>query len=123
MLVKDVATAFKKHKLQLLLLCELGEHEIGLQGRMHFQCDTQQELMEMVTAKVNGVFEQEDSGASEPAAPRVTLISSEFPTYAAIKLDHGDLVVYDICWICDLDDRPHVRPGRLRTMLTLTCEW
>ena len=32
-LVKDVATAFKKHKLQLLLLCELGEHEIGLPSR------------------------------------------------------------------------------------------
>ena len=26
LLVKDVATAFMKHKLQLLLLCELGEH-------------------------------------------------------------------------------------------------
>ena len=32
LLVKDVVTAFKKHKLQLLLLCELGEHEIGLEG-------------------------------------------------------------------------------------------
>ena len=40
LLVKDVVTAFKKHKLQLLLLCELGEHEIGLEGRKHFQCDT-----------------------------------------------------------------------------------
>ena len=79
--------------------------------------------MEKVTAEVNGAFEQEDGGASEPAAPRVTLISGGYPTYAAIKLDHGDLVVYDICWICDLDDRPHVSKGRLRTMLTLTCEW
>ena len=45
LLVKDVVTAFKKHKLQLLLLCELGEHEIGLQSRKHFQCNTQEELM------------------------------------------------------------------------------
>ena len=93
LLVKDVATAFKKHKLQLLLLCELGEHEIGLEGRMRFQCDTQLKLMEMVTAEVNGVFEQEDSGASEPSAPRVTLVSGLYPSYADIKLDQDDLVV------------------------------
>ena len=36
-LVKDVATAFKKHKLHLLLLCELGEHEIGLGGIKNFK--------------------------------------------------------------------------------------
>ena len=36
LLVKDVATAFKKHKLHLLLLCELGEHEIGLDGIKNF---------------------------------------------------------------------------------------
>ena len=123
LLVKDVVTAFKKHKLQLLLLCELGEHEIGLEGRMHFQCDTQLKLMEMVTAEVNGAFEQEDSGAPEPAAPRVTLVAGEFPSYAAIKLDEDDLVVVDNCWHCGLDRRPHKTQGDDRTMLTLTCEW
>ena len=121
--MKDVVTAFKKHKLQLLLLCELGEHEIGLEGRMHFQCDTQLKLMEMVTAEVNGAFEQEDSGAPEPAAPRVTLVAGEYPSYAAIKLDEDDLVVVDNCWHCGLDGRPHKTQGDDRTMLTLTCEW
>ena len=77
----------------------------------------------MVTAKVNGVFEKGDSGASEPAAPRVTLISGEYPTYAAIKLDEDDLVVVDNCWHCGLDGRPHKTQGDDRTMLTLTCEW
>ena len=33
MLADDIAEGFRKHRLDLLCLCELGEHEIGLQGR------------------------------------------------------------------------------------------
>ncbi|CAK0829289.1 unnamed protein product [Prorocentrum cordatum] len=67
------------------LLCELGGHEIGLDGRNNLQCDTQVHLMEVATMTVNGALEQADSGAAEPAALRVALVPSAHPSYAAIE--------------------------------------
>ena len=39
-LANDIAEGFRKHRLELLCLCELGEHEIGLQGRKNLSCES-----------------------------------------------------------------------------------
>ena len=44
-LCDDIGNAFRNHKLDLLGLCELGEHLVGLHGKTHFGAQTQEELM------------------------------------------------------------------------------
>ena len=59
----DIGNAFRDHKLDLLGLCELGQHLKGIHGQMHFKAETQEELMELVVDRIiaNKV------GSSEPA--------------------------------------------------------
>ena len=52
-LAHDAAEGFRKHCLDLLCLCELGEHEIGLQGRKNLCCNTQNDLLELVVEWAN----------------------------------------------------------------------
>ena len=76
-LAQDIADAFQKHRLDLLCLCELGEHTIGLHGRKNLSCDTQAELLQWVVRMANRLL----GGASEPAE----LVSGDHPTYAVIR--------------------------------------
>ena len=76
-LAQDSADAFQKHRLDLLCLCELGEHTIGLHGRKNLSCDTQAELLQWVVRMANRLL----GGASEPAE----LVSGDHPTYAVIR--------------------------------------
>ena len=62
-LAADIAEGFRRHHLDLLCLCELGEHGLGLHGRKQLSCDTQAELLEWVVRMANGSL----GGASEPA--------------------------------------------------------
>ena len=69
------------HRLDLLCLCELGEHEIGLQGRKNLGCRSQNDLLKLI---VNMANEDLQGGASEPAV-QVELLSGQYPTYAALR--------------------------------------
>ena len=117
LLAHDIAEAFTKHRLDLLCLCELGEHEIGLHGRKNLNCQTQEDLLVLVTCMTN---EELDGGAAEPAV-QVQLVSGQYPTYAAMKRGRSTLEVEKILFHCGLDTRPGDRLDR--TMLTLECRW
>ena len=114
-LARDIAEAFNRHHLDLLCLCELGEHGLGLHGRRHLSCGTQAELLEWVVELAN----EDLGGASEPAE----LVSGEHPTYAVIKRTGSRLEVEDVLLHRGLDGRATTRPDQDRMMLTLPCKW
>ena len=101
-LARDIADGFRKHCLDLLCLCELGERAIGLHGRKHLSCDTQADLLEWVVRWTNKRL----GGASEPAE----LVSGEHPTYAVIKRSDSELEVEDVQFHRRLDGRPGPPP-------------
>ena len=78
--------------MELLCLCELGEHEIGLQGQKNLDCDSQEELLQLIVQMVD---EELHGGAIEPAV-QVVLLSGEYPTYAAMKRRGSKLAVEKI---------------------------
>ena len=86
----DIAEAFTRQGLDLLSLCELGEHSIGLQVQKNFGCNIQTELMELISVRVNN--ELEHNGVAEPVV-RIELLSSQHPTYAAFKRLGSELAV------------------------------
>ena len=112
-LAQDIADAFQKHSLDLLCLCELGEHTIGLHGRKNLSCDTQAELLQWVVRMANRLL----GGASEPAE----LVSGDHPTYAVIRRRGSGLEVKDVLFHRRLDNRRSNLPDR--TMLSLPCMW
>ena len=116
-LAHDIAEGIRKHRLDLLCLLELGEHEIGLQGEKHFGCGSQEDLLMLIISMAN---EDLQSGALEPAA-QVELISGQHATYAAIKRRGSKLVVEEVVFHRGLDTRPGNR--RDRTIITLNCKW
>ena len=116
-LAHDIAEGFKKHRLDLLCLCELGEHEIGLQGQKNLRCDSQEELLVMIASMVDRAL---DGGALEPAV-QVDLVSGQYATYAALKRRGSKLAVDNVVFHRGLDTRPGDRYDR--TMLTLNCRW
>ena len=69
-LAHDIAEGFRRHRLELLCLCELGEHEIGLQGRKNLGCDSQEKLLQLIVQIVDRDLH---SGAPEPAVEVVLL--------------------------------------------------
>ena len=116
-LAHDIAEGFKKHRLDLLCLCELGEHEIGLQGQKNLRCDSQEELLVMIASMVNRAL---DGGALEPAV-QVDLVSGQYATYAAMTRHGSILAVEKVLFHCGLDRRPGDRLDR--QMMTLNCRW
>ena len=68
------------HRLDLLCLHELGKHEVGLQGRKHMDCNSQEDLLQLI---VNMANEDLQGGASEPAV-QVGLLSGQYPTHASL---------------------------------------
>ena len=114
---RDIAQGFTKNRLDLLCLCELGEHEIGLQGQKNLDCESQQEVLQLITLKVN---EEIRRGAEEPAV-EVELVSGQHATYAAMKRRDSKLDVEEVLFHEYLDTRPRVRYAR--TMITLNCRW
>ena len=62
-LADDIAAGFRLRHLHLLLLCELGEHCIGVQGRLRLNCQTQEELLGLIVDITN---EKLSDGAEEP---------------------------------------------------------
>jgi len=122
-LANDIAESFRKHRLHLLCLCELGEHGIGLQGCKNMGRDTQHDLLELIVDMANedltgGASEPAAGGASEPA-DQVELVAAEYPTYAAIKRHGSKLTVEEVLIHGGLDTRPGDRPDH--TMMTLRC--
>ena len=102
--------------MELVCLCELGEHEIGFHGRKHFGCQDQSELLERITGMVN---QELQSDASELAL-QVELLAGQYPTYAAIKRV-GSPLTTEVQFHCNLDSRPGTRLDR--TMMLLECQW
>ena len=66
-LAKDVGRLFVRHKLDMVFVCGLGEHEVGL--------PRQEEYLKEVVCEIN------DGGAEEPAV-RVGLRCGDMATYA-----------------------------------------
>ena len=116
-LARDIAEGFRRHRLDLLCLCELGEHEIGLQGRNNLGCQSQHELLQLIVGMAN---EDLQGGAPEPAV-QVELVSGQHPAYAAVTRRGSRLLVDNILFHRGLDTIPGIRVGR--TMLTLNCRW
>ena len=100
-LAHDIDEGFRKHHLELLCLCELGEHEIGLQGRKNLGCRSQNGLLNLL---VHMASEDLDGGASESAV-QVELLSGQYPTYAALKRREPKLAVEAILFHCGLGRR------------------
>ena len=113
----DIAEAFKKHRLDLLRLCELGEHEIGLQGRKNLDCRSQKDLLEQIVNMVN----DELLACGSEIDVRVVLVSGTHPTYAAVKRRESMLAVEKTLFHRGLDKRPVRHPDR--AMMTLICRW
>ena len=70
-LAKDVGRLFVRHKLDMVFVCGLGEHEVGL--------PRQEEYLKEVVREIN------DGGAEEPAV-RVELHCGDMATYAVFAL-------------------------------------
>ena len=117
-LARDIAKAFQLHRLDVLCLCELGEHGIGLQGSRHMGCGTQEELLQQITAMVNDDFR----GDAPELAAHIQLVSGEHAAYAAFKRRGSMLAVEEVVFHTGLDTRPGDRRCD-RTMLTLNCTW
>ena len=116
-LANDIAEGLGKHRLELLCLCELGEHEIGLQSRKNLRCESQDDLLRLIVRVAN---EDLQGGAPEPAV-EVELASDQHPTYAAMKRRGPKLSVEAVFFHGGLDRKPGKRPDR--TMMTLHCRW
>jgi len=120
-----IANAFTKHFLDILCLCELGEHGKGLQGRKNMGCETQHDLLSFIVDLVNedlcrGASEPAAGGAPEPVV-QVQLITGRHPTYAVIRRLDSKLTVEEVVIHCGLDTRSGQRLDR--TMMTLNCKW
>ena len=83
----DVEEAFEECRVHMLCLCELGEHEIGL--------DDQEGFLTRIVERVN-------SGASKPAGS-LRLVSGEHPTYAVIIRECESLRVREVRLVGGLD--------------------
>jgi len=121
----DIAYAFTKHRLDILCVCELGEHGKGLLGDKHFECDTQYDLLALIVKMVNDECrrchaERAAGGASEPVV-QVQLMSGRHPTYAVFRRLDSKLTVDDVLFHEGLDMRTGNRLDR--TMITLKCKW
>ena len=101
--------------MDLLCACELGEHEIGIQGRKNLGCNTQNDLLVLIVDLANAELQFDGS----KTVVRVELLSGAYPTYAALKRHESKLVVDEILFHCGLDTRPISLPAR--TMMTLHC--
>ena len=116
-LAHDIAEGFRKHRLDLLCLCELGEHGIGLQGVKHLECPSQDALLQLIVRMASA---DDQGGAGEPAV-QVELVSGQHATYAAMKRRGSKLAVEAVLFHQGLDTR---RGDRFdRTMMTLNCRW
>ena len=62
--------------MELLCLCELGEHEIGLQGRKNLGCASQVHLLEMLVDMAN----EDLKGGARESAVQIELVSGQHPT-------------------------------------------
>ena len=113
----DIVAAFRDHRLDLLCICELGEHTIGLEGKKNLRCESQEQLLLLVLRMVD---EELRGGAQEPAIA-VDLVSGQYPTYAAMKRRGSKLEVQKVSFHFGLDRRPGKHPDR--TMMTLQCRW
>ena len=124
------------HNLDLLGLCELGQHRTGLHGREHFDASDQQQLMELVVAKANAGLArrkpQKRVGAAEPdpkkavgaQEPDLLLLSADIPSYAVIKRATSNFQVDTIRHERDLDPRPNRQnPRPERHMVVCTGRW
>jgi len=121
----DIADAFTKHCLDIVCLCELGEHGKGLQGSKNFKRETQYDLLTFIVDLVNddlsrGHSERAAGGASEPVV-QVQLVSGRHPTYAVFRRRDSKLTVEDVLFHEGLDMRTGNRLDR--TMMTLKCKW
>ena len=94
-----------------------GEHLIGLNGRKHMHCSSQEDLLKLIVHMAN---ENVKRGASEPAV-QIELLSGQYPAYATLKRRDSKLAVEDIEFHCSLDTRPGRPPDR--TMMALICTW
>ena len=120
-LARDIAEGFRRHRLDLLCLCEVGEHDIGLHGQKNLNCDSQEQLLELVAQMATTELR---SGALEPAV-QVELLSGQYPAYAAMQRRGSVLAVEGVMEHRGLDTRP-LMPGQGRydrTMITLNCRW
>ena len=102
-------------------MCELGEHGIGLHGRKHLDCSSQEDLLQLIVRMANEELERSARGAPEPAI-QIKLLSGQYPSYAALKRCDSKLVVQEIQFHCGLDTR-HIKNLLDRTMMTLICTW
>ena len=104
-----------KHHLDLLCLCELGEHEIGLEGAKNLQCRSQEALLGHITDVVNSELRQLVEAARqernlqgeqvEVGLVEVELVSGQHATYAAIRRCDSRLAVEDVIFHERLDPR------------------
>ena len=53
-LANDIVEGFRKHRLELLCLCWLGEHEIGLRCRKNLRWESQDDLLRLIVRKACG---------------------------------------------------------------------
>ena len=117
LLCDDIMDAFTEHKLDTLLLCGLGENEVGLRGSTHFNCPSQAALLRMIVRRVNKALV--DSGASasvcgahEPAL-QVELVAGLCPTFAAMKRCESKLEIDEQLYVSRLD----------YIMMIANCRW
>ena len=80
------------HRLEFLCLCELGEHEIGLHGRKHLDCSSQEDLLKLIVHMAN---EDLQGGASEPAI-QVEQLAGQYPSCATFVRRESKLAVENI---------------------------
>ena len=106
--------AFRKHRLVLLCMCELGERGVGLQCRKNLRCESQHDLLRLIVRMAN-----EDLEGGAPDAVQVELVSGQYPTHAATERRGSKLAVGEVLLHCGLDKRPGRRLDR--TMMTFYC--
>ena len=104
--------AFVYDQIDMLLLCALGEHEVGLTN--------QAGLLQDVVDRVNR-RQTAGGGALEPAV-RATLTSAQHPTYAVIVREPSPLLqINAVEFVTRLD--PLGGRAHDRTALLLTVRW
>ena len=114
---RDITDAFQLHRLDVLCLCDLGEHGVGLQGCAHLGCHTQEELFLQITTMVADALR----GDAPELAAQIQLVSGEHASYAAFERRGSMLAVEEVVFHKGLDSGPAWRADR--TMLVLHCTW
>ena len=96
-LVDDVERAFSYYELHVLLLCELGEHEVGLTNQAALLQDVVDRFNRRLTA----------GGCALEPTVRVTLTSAQHPTYAVIARALSPLLqINAVDFVTRLDEHP-----------------